>query len=231
MKSLKGFWSKYINPIDWLSETIFSIMIALIFTLAYRIFSISPATSAATSSENATTLLLGILSAVIAWGFIDGSIYAILSFFEREESDRLLWEIQAAKSEAEQVEIVQTEFREVFEPITDEQHRYGLYLSILRSIKSTPDQKIRFSKADIGAAFAHVFVAIIAVIPSLIPLLLFSNNLVLAIRISNIISFAVLFISGYRWGRYVGVNPIRTGIMIMAVAIGLALLAIPLGGK
>jgi hypothetical protein len=231
VNSLKGFWTKYINPIDWLSESIFSIMIVLIFTLAYRIFSISSAPGATTSSENATTLLLAILSAVIAWGFIDGSIYAILSFFEREESDRLIWEIQEAKSETEQIEIVQTEFREVFEPITDVQYRDALYLSILRSIKSTPGQKIRFSRADIGAAVAHVFVAIIAVIPSLIPLLLFSNNLVLAIRFSNLISFAVLFITGYRWGKYVGVNPIRTGMIIMAVAIMLALLAIPLGGK
>ena len=230
MNSLKGFWTKYIDPIDWLSETIFSIMIALIFTLAYRIFSVSPAPGAANYSESATTLLIAILGAVIAWGVIDGSIYAILSFFEREESDRFLWQIREAKSEAEKVGIIQAEFGEVFEPITDEQHRDGLYLSILRSIKSTPGQKIRFSKADFGAAVAHVFVAVIAVIPSMIPLLFFSNNLVLAIRFSNIISFAVLFITGYRWGKYVGVNPFRTGMVIMAIAILLALLAIPLGG-
>jgi hypothetical protein len=230
MNSLKGFWIKFIDPIDWLSETIFSIMIVLIFTLAYRIFSISPAAGSATSSESATTLLLGILGAVSAWGFIDGSIYAILSFFEREESDRFLWEIREAKTEAEKVEVVLNEFGEMFEPITDEHHRDALYLAILQSIKSTPVEKNRLSRDDLGAAFTHVFVAIIAVIPSIIPLLLFPNNLLLAIRISNVISFAVLFITGYRWGKYVRVNPIRTGLIIMAIAIVLALLAIPLGG-
>jgi hypothetical protein len=230
VNSLKGFWTKYIDPIDWLSESIFSIMIVLIFTLAYRVFSISPVPGAATSSESATTLLLAILGAVIAWGFIDGMIYVILSFFEREESDRFICEIREAKSEKEKVEIVLNEFGEIFEPITDEHHRDALYLAILNSIKSTPVQKIGFSKDDIGAAVAHVFIAIISVIPSMIPLLVFSNNLSLAIRISNTISFAVLFITGYRWGKYVGVNPIRTGIIIMAIAIVLALLAIPLGG-
>jgi len=230
MNSLKGFWRNYIDPIDWLSETIFSIMIVLIFTLAYRIFSISPTAGTATSLESATTLIIGILGAVIAWGFIDGSIYAILSFFEREERDRFLWEIREAKSEAEKVEVVLNEFGEMFEPITDEHHRDALYLAILQSIKSTPVEKNRLSKDDVGAAFAHVFVATIAVIPSTIPLLLFPNNLLLAIRISNVISFAVLFITGYRWGKYVRVNPIRTGLIIMAIAIVLALLAIPLGG-
>lgn len=230
MNNLKGFWRKYIDPIDWLSETIFSIMIVLIFTLAYRIFSISSAPNAATSSESATTLLLAILGAVIAWGFIDGSIYAVLSFFEREESTRLVLEIREAKSESEKVEIVLNEFGEVFEPITDELHRDALYLAILHSIKSTPVKTIGFTKDDIGAAVAHVFVATIAVIPSMIPLLIFSNNLLLAIRISNLVSFAVLFITGYRWGKFVGVKPIRTGMIIMAIAIVLALLAIPLGG-
>lgn len=230
MNSLKGFWTKYLDPIDWLSESIFSIMIVLIFTLAYRVFSISPVQGATTSSESATTLLLAILGAVIAWGFIDGTIYVILSFFEREESDRFLCEIREAKSEKEKVEIVLNEFGEVFEPITVEHHRDALYLAILNSIKSTPVQKIGVSKDDIGAAVTHVFIAIISVIPSMIPLLVFSNNLLLAIRISNTISFAVLFITGYRWGKYVGVNPIRTGLIIMAIAIVLALLAIPLGG-
>jgi hypothetical protein len=230
MSNLKGFWRKYIDPIDWLSETIFSIMIVLIFTLAYRIFSISPATGVATSSESTTTLILAILGAVIAWGFIDGSIYAVLSFFEREESTRFLLEIREAKSEPEKVEIVLNEFGEVFEPITDELHRDALYQAILHAIKSTPIKTIGLTRDDIGAAVAHVFVATIAVIPSMIPLLIFSNNLLLAIRISNLVSFAVLFITGYRWGKFVGVKPIRTGMIIMAIAIVLALLAIPLGG-
>jgi VIT1/CCC1 family predicted Fe2+/Mn2+ transporter len=205
-------------------------MIVLIFTLAYRIFSVSPAPGAANTSESSTTLHLAILGSVIAWGFIDGSIYAVLSFFEREESDRFLSKIGEVESEAEKVEIVQNEFSEVFEPITDKQHRDGLYLAILHAIKTTPVQQKGLTKDDIGATVAHVFVATVSVIPSLVPLLIIPNNLFLAIRISNIISFVVLFITGYRWGKYVGVKPIRTGMIIMAIAIMLALLAIPLGG-
>jgi VIT1/CCC1 family predicted Fe2+/Mn2+ transporter len=80
------------------------------------------------------------------------------------------------------------------------------------------------------AGVAHVFVAISAVIPSLIPFILLKNNTLLAIRLSNLISFVMLFITGYRWGKYTRVNPLRTGLIIVSIAILLALFAIPLGG-
>jgi hypothetical protein len=40
-----------------------------------------------------------------------------------------------------------------------------------------------------------------------VPFLLFYNNPALAIRASNIVSFVVLFLLGYQWGKHTGAAP------------------------
>ena len=228
--SLRNLSRKFLDPIDWLSETIFSIMIALIFTLAYRIFALSSFTTSADPSESTINLLLAITGAVIAWGFIDGVIYAVLSIFEREEQDRFLRELQAAPTEQDKIEVVTDEFGYTFESIVEDSQKEHLYYAILQAVNVAPKQRQGLKKEDILAAIAHVFIALIAVIPCLLPLVIFNKNLLLAIRLSNLVSFGMLFLTGYSWGKYTGINPVRTGIIIMMIAITLALLAIPLGG-
>ena len=229
-KSIKYFIEGFLDPIDWLSETIFSILIVLVFTLAYRIFAISSSAGGGGSSESTFKILIAILGAVLAWSFIDGVIYAVLSIFDREDKVRILRKILATESEPEKIEVIADEFEVLFESITDEPQRDDLYRAIAKAASASPRQKNGLKREDIWAAVSHVLIALIVVIPSLIPLILFNGNLVLAIRISNLVSFGMLFITGYLWGKYTGVNPIRTGIIIMAIAIVLALLAIPLGG-
>ncbi len=67
-------------------------------------------------------------------------------------------------------------------------------------------------------------------IPSLIPFVVFGSNYDLAIIISIIISFIVLFAAGYRWGKYTTANPWITGLVIMSVAAGLVLIVLLMGG-
>jgi hypothetical protein len=47
----------------------------------------------------------------------------------------------------------------------------------------------------------------LAAASSLLPLWLWRDEALAARRISNIVSFIILFILGYRWGRYTGANP------------------------
>lgn len=225
-----SFIEKYLYPIDSFAETFFSILIVLIFTLAYRIFAVTSTTSSITTAYTSSKILIAILGAVAAWGFIDGVIYAVLSIFEREEQSRFLKDAWAATSEKERISTIGEEFDDIFEPITDDAQREHLYLAISQALIPAHVEKIGLKREDVLAGVAHVFVAISAVIPSLIPFILFYNNTLLAIRLSNLISFVMLFITGYRWGKYTRVNPLRTGLIIVSIAILLALFAIPLGG-
>ncbi len=83
---------------------------------------------------------------------------------------------------------------------------------------------------DFVGAVGSALVAVLAVLPSLAPLVLLRQHGMLAIRVSNFVSFAVLFLAGYRWGRYAGTNPWKTGLLLFGSAAVMVLIAVPLGG-
>jgi VIT1/CCC1 family predicted Fe2+/Mn2+ transporter len=229
-RSGKEFLESLIDPIDWLSETIFSILILLLYIFAFRIIMLSGAPQVPVSHQNVNELLLGALGAVLAWGMIDGIMYALTSVFERGERHRLLRDIQAAKTEQEAVDIIAEDMDYLLEPIAGEDVRKELYSSILIHLQNSAPRNIGLKREDISGVLGHVLVAIIAVIPSVIPFFVFRYDYELAIRISIFVSFIMLFVSGYRWGKYAGANPWNTGLLIMSVAVILVLIAFLLEG-
>jgi VIT1/CCC1 family predicted Fe2+/Mn2+ transporter len=229
-RSVKEFLESLIDPIDWLSETIFSILIILLYILAFWIIILSGDPLAHLSHENVNELLIGSLGAVLAWGTIDGIMYALTSVFERGERHRLLRDIQAARSEQEALDIIAEDMDYLLEPIAGEDVRETLYSSILTHLRNSTPQNIGLKREDINAVLGHVLVAILAVIPSIIPFFVFRYDYYLAIRISILVSFIMLFVSGFRWGKYAGVNPWKIGLLIMSIGGILVLIAFLLEG-
>lgn len=226
----ESFLGRLLDPIDRLSETIFSILILLTFTLAFRIIKLGGDASQPIPSTYINELLIGAAGATLAWGAIDGIMYALLSMFSRSESHRLLYQLQAVTSEEEGIEIVADEFDHMLEPITGEDQRRLLYQDVLAHLRDGEPQPVGLSREDIAGGFGSVLVAVIAVLPSFVPLLIFYSYPGIAIRASNVVSFVMLFISGYQWGKYAGSSPWGTGLLLASVAAIMVLIAIPLGG-
>jgi len=219
-----------IDPIDRLSETIFSVLIGLLYVLAFRFITLSSTPGQSISDENVNELLVGVISAVVAWGLIDGIMYALLSVFGRGERHRLLIDIQAARTEQEAMEVIADDMDYLLEPITGEDERKALYRSILTHLKNSKPRKYGLKGEDITGVLGHVLVAILSVIPSLIPFVVLRHDYDLAIRVSILISFIVLYVTGSRWASYTGANPWKTGLLIISIAAALVLIAILLGG-
>lgn len=219
-----------IDPIDWLAETVFSILVWLTFTLAFKIIWLSDEARLPISDETINELLIGALGAVLAWGLIDGIMYALLSMFERGERHRVLMEIQTAQTEQAAVEVIADDMDYLLEPITGEEERTALYSSMLSHLRTSKPRSIGFKGEDFVGALGHVLVAILAVLPSLAPIFVLRHDYNLAIRVSILVSFIVLFGAGFRWGQYTGSSPWKTGLLLVAVAAALVLIAIPLGG-
>ncbi len=87
-----------------------------------------------------------------------------------------------------------------------------------------------FQREDFVEALGTALVAIIAVLPSLLPLWLLRDEPLAALRGANIVSFVMLFILGYRWGVYTGASRWKTGLLLPAFGLVLMAIAIPLGG-
>ena len=226
----ESFLSRLLDPIDRLSETIFSILILLTFTLAFRIIKLGSDPTQAIPNTYINELLIGAAGATLAWGIIDGIMYALMSMFERGERHRLLRQLKDASTEEEGIQVVADELDHILEPITGEQQRRLLYQDVLEHLRDGQAQPVRLTREDIAGGFGSVLVAVIAVLPSFVPFLLFYNNPAFAIRASNVVSFFVLFVSGYQWGKYTGSNPWGTGLLLASIAAVMVLIAIPLGG-
>ena len=82
---------------------------------------------------------------------------------------------------------------------------------------------------DVVGAVATVLLSIVAVLPSLLPLLLL-DNITLAIHISSIVSLVVIFATGYRWGIHTGTSPWKTGLLLASVCLAMVLVAALLEG-
>ncbi len=227
-KPTAGFLSNLLDPIDRLAETIYSILILLTFTLAFRIFKLNP--GEVVTSEYVNELLVAALLAIVAWGVIDGIVYVLTEVLERGERHRILWHIQSADSEEEAAAAVADEFDYILEPITGESQRAYLYQDVLDHLRDSRPQPIKLKRDDFIGAAACVLVAVISVLPSLVPFALLYNDPALAIRVSNVVSFGVLFYSGYEWGKYTGTHRIKTGLVLVAVGVLLVAIAIPFGG-
>jgi hypothetical protein len=221
-----GLFDRLLDPIDRLSETIFSVLIVLTFTLAYRVLRLD----AGQTPDYAGGLFVAALGAAFAWGVIDGIMYALLGLFERGEKHRMLRDLRLAQTEEEGIEVIAGELDHILEPITGEDRRRALYVDVLEHLADSAPRPVRLNRADLLGAVGSVIVAVVAVLPSLAPLLLLRHDPALAIRVSNLVSFAVLFVTGYRWGRYAGIDPWKTGASVAAVSGVMVLIAIPLGG-
>jgi VIT1/CCC1 family predicted Fe2+/Mn2+ transporter len=223
-----GFMAHFLDPIDRLTETIYSILVLLTFTLAFRIFNLGP--GQVVTDEYVNELLVAAIIATIAWGTIDGIVYVLSEVFARGEKHRVLWKIEAAITHDEAIEAIADEVEFILEPITSEAQRKSLYEDILEQLRGSEPQPIRLKREDLTGGLASILIAFLAVMPSLVPFVLLRNDYAKAIRVSNIVSFGVLFYSGYEWGRYTGTNPWKTGLLLVLVGVLLVAIAIPFGG-
>jgi hypothetical protein len=170
-KPKEGFLERLLDPIDRLSETIYSILILLTFTFAFRIFRLGPNPDQVPSADYVNDLLIGALGATLAWGLIDGVIYAMRSVFERGEKHRLLKRIQSAATDDEKTEAIAEELDHILEPIAGADKRQELYVDVLDHLRDSQPQPVQLTRDDLAGALGSVLVAVIAVTPSLVPLL------------------------------------------------------------
>jgi VIT1/CCC1 family predicted Fe2+/Mn2+ transporter len=225
-----SFLEGLLAPIDLLAEAIFAILIVLIFTLWAAVVKIGPYPGQPISAESMNELASAAFGAALAWGVIDGILYILFSLFERSERHRILAQIQAAETDEAAVDVIADQFDHIFEPITGEDRRLMIYEDMLAHLRDSRPRPVGFQREDFIGAAGSVLVAILAVAPSLAPLVLLRGHGALAIWISNIISFAMLFYAGFRWGRYTGANPWKIGLLLLGAAAIMVLIAVLLGG-
>lgn len=220
-----SFLGNFLDPIDRLSETLFALMILLSVTLAVRIgmYVGEPHTP---DAADVNRLLVTMFTVIVGWGAIDGVMYVLFCVFDRGEKQRLLMRIQSAATPDEAVEAIAEKLDPILEPITREAQREALYEDVLAHLQDSRAKPVGLRRDDVLGGIGCVLVAVIAVLPSLAPFLLFRDDFMLALRLSILVSFGMLFATGWGYGHYSRMNPWKTGLVMMAAGGVLGLIAL-----
>jgi hypothetical protein len=224
----ESFLGRLLDPLDRLVEGIYSVLIVLTFTLAVRV--VDANASIAVSSALAKELFWACFGCAIAWGMIDGVMYVLSSMAERGQDLRVVRTIRDSANETEGVAAF-AEQMGVLAPLTTPEEQQSLYADLFRRLQDAPlPDRAGFKREDFAGALGTFLVAVGAALPVVLPLLIFGQNAWLAVRISNLVACAMLFLMGFRWAKYAGGKPLLSGLFLVLIGLALVVIAIPLGG-
>ncbi len=207
-----------LSPVDWLSEIVFGLIMTLSITGSISV--------AQNGKSDIRTMLIGAIGCNTAWGLIDALMYLVIVLTERYRSLVLLHAVRGEK-----------ETERAHHMIADR-----LPPLIAASIRTPELEHLRQKFAemtviptagltgrDLLGALGVFLLVFLTTLPIVLPFLLPLEPL-RALRLSNGVAVAMLFVLGYRLGRYVSRWPIIIGASAVAIGGTLVGLTIALGG-
>jgi len=216
------FVQRYLDPASRLGEVLFGLIMVLGATLTAGL-------AVAEGRAGVRQLLLAALGCNIAWGIIDGIMYVMHCMTERAEKAYLIEAIQRAPDEGAALAIVREDIEPRFETLAGPQHREALCQSILEYLAQSEAQRARVTKDDLYGAVACFCLVFLSCLPVAVPFLIFPEP-THALRVSNALLIAMLFIAGHMWARYAHINRLLAGLAMVAIGLALVGVAILLGG-
>jgi VIT family len=207
---------RVLDPLERSSEIMFGLIMALTFTCSV---------SVASSTPDVRTMLVSALGCNVAWGVIDAAMYLLAEMVTRQRQRIFAIAIaDASPAEAR---------RMILERMPDglERHLSADELDRLANgVRSLPppSQSLLPHPDDLRGATGIFLLVFLSTFPVALPFLLISN-VSIALRTSNAIAVALLFLVGTQLGRYmkwqwpwaVGLGIALFGAILVAIAIAL----------
>jgi VIT family len=208
-----------LEPVERISEIWFGLVMVLSFTCSIGV--------AQAGSEEVGTMLRAAVGCNLAWGIIDAFLYLLACFVERGRSITALLSVQqASDADAGQriiADAMPPLLASVLSPVEFERMRVNL--------KQLPPPRAHpwLTKNDWLGAVAVFLAVFLSTFPVAIPFLVVGDA-GRALRISNAVAVAMLFLPGYAFGRYAGYRPWRMGLGMAVAGSALVAITIALGG-
>jgi hypothetical protein len=209
---------RVLDPVSRASEVLFGLIMVLTFTLSL--------TTTEAGRADVRAVLLGALGCNLAWAIIDAVMYLMSVRGEDHLAASTIGAIRDAESPAAGRAIVADHLPPAVLPAltAGDLDRIRLHLSGL------PHETLeaRFGREDYLAALGVLLLVFLCLFPVAAPFLLL-DDLTIALRVSNIVAVAMLFLTGFTFGRQVG-RPWRAGFLMVVIGVALVAVAMALGG-
>ncbi len=214
---------RYLDPATSMAEVLFGLIMTLTFTLGAGLIIQDE------GREGARQLLIALIGCNIAWGIIDGALYLAGQLLDRGRLRRLGLSIRQAPDKAQGVRLIATELDPLLAEVLTESDTKSLYEKIADNVRSKPLGRVSITKEDWLGALVSFVLVVASSLPAALPFI-FIDDAFIALRASNAILVALLFLCGHRWARFTLGKPWLVGSAFLVAGVILVLAAIALGG-
>lgn len=207
-----------LSPFERASEIVFGILMAISVTAAAEI---------GTGGEaSVRELMIAALGCNLAWGLIDAVIFLLQQQFERHRNHRTVLELRALASEDAFRERVRAEVSSVIgQALTPEG-----FARIRQTVQAYSDARpALWSLREFASAGMICILVFGSTFPLVVPFMLMEEPHI-ALRVSHVVAVAMLFVLGWRLGRWSGASAFGSGMALALVGTVLAVLCVALGG-
>jgi hypothetical protein len=208
-----------LDPMERISEVLFGLIMVLAYT-----GSLSVATA---DRLQMSTMILGALSCNFAWGVIDAAMYLMTQLNERGHKILLLRAVRKSADSAAAQRII----ADTLPPLLASLLPLEQSELMRRKLQQMPEPAVRpqLTGRDGLGAIGVCLLVFLSTLPVVIPFMFIADPR-LALRVSNAVAIALLFLCGYAFGRYAGFRPWASGLTMVAIGSALVAVASALGG-
>jgi hypothetical protein len=219
----RSYFQRYLDPASRLGEILFGLIMVLTVTLTAGL-------TADSGRAGVRHLLVAAVSCNLAWGFIDAVMYVMDCMTERSARARLFRKVQTAVDRADALEVIRRQVEPHLQYLDRETHREAVYAAILEEASDVkPVMTTRITREDVHGAIACFWLVVLSCLPAAVPFLVFSSP-PRALRVSNVLLIAMLFLVGQKWADYINASRLTTGLALVAIGLCLVGVAVLLGG-
>ncbi|RPH94162.1 MAG: VIT family protein [Lysobacterales bacterium] len=202
------------------AEILFGLIMVLTFTCSLGV--------AGAGREDVRVMLIGALGCNLAWGIIDGVFYLMNSLAEKGGG---LLKLQAVRR-AEDPRLAQQLIADSLPAVVASVMEPAELETIRQRLRQLPEpgrDAAGLDRKDWLSALAVALLVFLTTFPVALPFL-FMQEATTALRVSNAIAIAMLFIIGWLYGRGIGRSPWLFGVSMVLLGAALVAIAIALGG-
>ena len=127
------------------------------------------------------------------------------------------------------LDLVRAELDPDFGTFAPSEDREAFYRSVAKHTASLPLWRNRIQREDLLGGVACFWLVFLSCLPASLPFFIFRDPQV-ALRVSNFLLVALLFVVGQQWGKYAQTNRWGAGLTMVILGLSLVGVAILLGG-
>jgi len=208
-----------LEPHERIAEVLFGLIMVLTFTGSLSV--------AEAGREDVRTMLIGALGCNLAWGIIDGVLYLMGCLAEKGRNLAAFIALRQSTDPKRSQKLIAS----ILPPLVASVLQPEEFAAIEQRLKQLPDppERAQLGKADWAGAASVFLLVFLCTFPVALPFLLM-QKVGPAMRTSNAVAVAMLFLAGMAYGRSVGRRSWVMGISMVMLGLILVGLTMALGG-